>query len=405
MNNLLGYLRLQNHKTWLYFCVILGDRDIDLARNLNYLIKNRIDTRNGNLIRLVNHLQSDEMSSLNNNFKNLRSFYDRDQLKSIDDLIAMFEFKNNRFELTDSIQPTDFDRFILSVKDLKTCYLYSGVEDCTENNIFKLCQDNHILEQIYFCLNNQIVEYSRDIIKTDYAKNIIKKYIFNAKDFQANNSALSYLSTHNLNNSNEKDDLTLFYVSLAIWYQWLKQNNYNNKIEFSNPDDFLDSVLYNWIIISLKSGLNASKDQSALLMQDCFKQKEDYSEIIQLYGQIIENKLRDNYFIHDLKLVHRINEFQAAYFAVSIYSKLKQFMYDFLTPDQFFNGLFICSYLQENKKRDSTPFKLFTLLSENKTIQNVMQNIKKDFFARFDSINSPSNSDELSDLIKSIKIN
>ena len=67
--------------------------------------------------------------------------------------------------------------------------------------------------------------------------------------------------------------------------------------------------------------------------------------------------------------------------------------------------IFICSYLQENKKRDSTPFKLFTLLSENKTIQNVMQNIKKDFFARFDSINSPSNSDELSDLIKSIKIN
>ena len=94
MNNLLGYLRLQNHKTWLYFCVILGDRDIDLARNLNYLIKNRIDTRNGNLIRLVNHLQSDEMSSLNNNFKNLRSFYDRDQLKSIDDLIAMFEFNH-----------------------------------------------------------------------------------------------------------------------------------------------------------------------------------------------------------------------------------------------------------------------------------------------------------------------
>lgn len=73
LNNLLIYLGL-HYKTWLYFCVILGDKDVDLTLNLNYLKANQINTRNGQAIRLINHLREAEKSMLLNNFQYIRSF-------------------------------------------------------------------------------------------------------------------------------------------------------------------------------------------------------------------------------------------------------------------------------------------------------------------------------------------
>ena len=185
----------------------------------------------------------------------------------------------------------------------------------------------------------------------------------------------------------------------------MEQNNYNNKIEFNNPNDFVDSILYNWIIISLKSVANTT--QLGLLMQDLFKGNEDYSEIVSIYDHIIEDKSRDDYFSHDLKLVHRINEFQAVYFMLNIYSKLKQFNFEFLSPDCFLNGLFICRFLQENKEEGSNSNKIYILLTENKSIQSLFSKIRNDFNIKLNFIRPQmsSSTDELNHLIQSIKIN
>ncbi len=124
MENLLSCLKLSSYLTWFYFCVLLGDYDIGFDRNIGYFREKRINTRDG-FMNLINHLRQNESSMLSNNFSEIRySYRDRRLVEIIDDLLAFFKFENNSYKFIDSVSIDDFDRFIISTRDLKICCLF-----------------------------------------------------------------------------------------------------------------------------------------------------------------------------------------------------------------------------------------------------------------------------------------
>jgi hypothetical protein len=367
LKRLLSHLKLSSYLTWLYFCVLLGDYDIGFDRNIGYFREKRINTRDG-FMNLINHLRQNESSMLSNNFSEIRySYRDRRLVEKIDDLLALFKFKNDCYKFFDSDSIDDFDRFIISTRDLKICYLSCYVEDCNEKSIYQICKDTPILRGIYSDLSDSsVLEFSRLPITTSGRLLESIKYTSSKID----NLALNLLAELNEKNLKKDDDLSLLYVSLAIWYDWLTRNKYNNETTNISADMFLDSIIYNWIILMSKSNNNNNiANQSGDLKKDL--DEKDLCKISDLYEEIINdgnNTQSSAFFQTDLKLVHRLNEFQIAYYLLNVYNKLKKFNLKFLGPNEFLNCSFICKFIQlENKKS----FQLKSLLEENKSVQQV----------------------------------
>ena len=89
LENLLSCLKLSSYLTWFYFCVLFGDYDIGLDRNIGYFKQKRINTRDGNFINLIAYLRQNESSLLSNNFSEIRHLYrDRRLVKKIDDFVG-----------------------------------------------------------------------------------------------------------------------------------------------------------------------------------------------------------------------------------------------------------------------------------------------------------------------------
>jgi hypothetical protein len=211
LENLLSCLKLSSYLTWFYFCVLLGDYDIGLDRNIGYFREKRINTRDG-FMNLINHLRQNESSMLSNNFSEIRySYRDRRLVEKIDDLLALFKFENNSYKFIDSVSIDDFDRFIISTRDLKICYLSCYVEDCNEQSIYQICKDTPILRGIYSKLSDSsVLEFSRFPITT--SGTLIKSV--NYKPSKIDNLALNLLAELNEKNLKKDDDLSLLYVCI-----------------------------------------------------------------------------------------------------------------------------------------------------------------------------------------------
>ena len=110
-----------------------------------------------------------------------------------------------------------------------------------------------------------------------------------------------------------------------------------------------------------------------------------------------------------MKIVHRINEFQAGYYIISIYSRLLKYNFEYLGAQKFLNGLFVCRYIQESEKKDSNAYRMTSLIKNNNYIQATINAIRKDLNEIKNEIKaspaSPEKVDKLTDLIGSIKIN
>ena len=127
-------------------------------------------------------------------------------------------------------------------------------------------------------------------------------------------------------------------------------------------------------------------------------------------------------------MVHRLNEFQIAYYLLSVYNKLKKFSLKFLGPNEFLNCSFICKFIQESQLENKKSFQLKRLLEENKSVQQVFGEIFLNYFflkyilinilLLIDKIKNEINNiiitirrtnsvsvNELSDLVKKISIN
>ena len=144
MHNLIKYYGLQSLDCWLYFCVLLGDYDLELEYDKAYMRENDLN----NNFDLIKHLRK------SNKITSIRSHYNEKKLKIVDDFVGMFKFKVTDYTLhfsssKDSYLFDDMDRFLLSVGDLSTSWLICLVEDTDEETVFSICLHNGILEGVY----------------------------------------------------------------------------------------------------------------------------------------------------------------------------------------------------------------------------------------------------------------
>ena len=75
----------------------------------------------GNNLNIVTHLKRNQAYLMRTHFQDIRSSYNRMALSKIDALLDQLEFVNKEFKLINVAN--DFDRFVMSVNDLKSCYL------------------------------------------------------------------------------------------------------------------------------------------------------------------------------------------------------------------------------------------------------------------------------------------
>ena len=400
ISSLLNHLNLKSYQTWLYFCVLLGDNDIHLNRNERYFKDKKINIANGDFINLIHYLKQNETSLIQNNFGEIRSYFNELSLSKIDNLLRSFEFKDNSFKLIDSCN--DFDRFVMSIKDINICFLNCMVEDYNQNTVFEMCQENNILKELYSKITDlSVIEYSRLPIK-DPKDEIVKKTIHSKSQIE-NSLVLAYLNKLNETKTNLNDELTLFYTSLALWENWLENKilcNENKSFEI-----YVDALITNFILIMIKNAVVPGTERTGGLWRLLSTHSQDFSEIIDLYNRIIKGERKQGFFENDLKIVHRINEFQTAYFILNTYSRLLKLNFEFLGPEKFLNGLFVCRYIQKNEKNTNV-HKITTLIQRNICIQDAIKAIRKDLNEIKNEIKAlPENPDDLIDLIGSITIN
>ena len=152
LDKLMSFFHLESYKTWIYFCIILGNNDdIELRRNTAYLKEFNIDTRGGNLDHLIAHCKIEEKRLIDTNYNQIRATYvfKRDvALKKIDKLIELFEMKNTEYKFTDSINGiNDFTRLFETIKSLNCFHINCLVEDCDQDSVFQPSID--FLHSIY----------------------------------------------------------------------------------------------------------------------------------------------------------------------------------------------------------------------------------------------------------------
>jgi hypothetical protein len=94
MRNLLDYVGLKHHKSWLHFCVMCGEYDIGIDRNVAYCKLNEIDIKHGNLVPLLEHIKANEDLLVLTEFECLRRTYLPEILKKVDELLRMFCMEN-----------------------------------------------------------------------------------------------------------------------------------------------------------------------------------------------------------------------------------------------------------------------------------------------------------------------
>jgi len=392
-SQLIDYIGWQSFETWFWFCILLGDYDYGIPKNIKYFRDNNLIEKrtemNLNYMSIINYFIENEFLLCMSKYCEIKVTYNLDQKKKIFNLLRLFQFEDKNYNFINSVKIDDFERFILTTKDIKACFLLCAVEDTTECSVFDCCQKNQILREIYSSLQTTIIEYVRVPIQSSSCNVIFNKITFNPINFtQINNlAALKYLNK--LNETNElDDDLTLFYTSISIWYNWLNTNKYKNTIKNVTSDLFLNTIIYNWVIIKSKSNdviriTHKSDDLMKHLNKD---HEENYSELHDLYDLIIQNRNRDSFFKDDLKIVHRLNELQAIYYCLNIYSRIKKLNFIFLSPDEFFNGSFICNFIQTSHLKDSYSYKIKSFIQSHNSIQNVFENIKKDLNLCYHSI-------------------
>ncbi|CAF1031044.1 unnamed protein product [Brachionus calyciflorus] len=432
LKKLMDFFRLESHKTWIYFCILLGNNDdVELRRNSNYFKEFHIDTRGGNLEHLIAHCKLEEERLIKTNYTQIRNTYvfKRDvALKKIDKLIELFEMKNSDFNFFPSPHSNylidDFDRIFLTIKSLNCFHLNCLVEDCQESSVFQPSID--FLHSIYAILLaksekkfSQIDEFIRT--KTPSKDSLVDVSPITADMFNKvlkENKSFSFLSEieKRMKQFNIRDNLTILFISLVVWQNWLdkellKLSESENKLQKLKSENFLDAIIINFSILSLKLNSNLNCNLNDLTQESMVKEvvdkygKKDH-DILGIYEKIIKNIEIDvcveEYYELDLKLVHRFNEFQTIYYMIGAMCKLNEFKFELLEPNRFLNSYFCVNYIKslvmdENNNVENTEItKLEFMFKNNEVTKSLSLGLKNkiDFSRRI--INRSS----LKDLMK-----
>ena len=398
IHKMLDHLEI-DWKTWVYFCLICGDYDY-LPKNVNYLRKNYIDTRNG-YNNLLNHLKNRQNEFLTNNYKRIRDTYEPEMLKTIDELFQMFELKNNYEELNKSIidytNLNDFDRVLVGIKEMANVYMSCLIENCKEKSVFSLSVNNQLYNLIYFEMTQKrglehksIVEYQRMENPLSEANCIVENKV---KIVKINSEIFNYLKKRNdflTQDRSISDDTTLLFTALSICHKGMNSRN-----DGYSPELLIDAILTNLLIINLKKNLNNGINENGneivgfQNINELFKihwkdqDKEAINNLIELYDEmrkVNEKHNLNDYFNQDLQLIHRVNEFQALYFTLGILNKVS-FDFKFLSPSQFLNARFVCKFMVKDNHKS-----INEIISNTDALAKIKNELSSKFKSTFNDL-------------------
>lgn len=95
MKSLLDVVGLKSAKTWLYFCMLLGDYDKRLLRNSNCFSREIKWGASDSLLSFLNFLKKKEQNLMRNEYEQIVRSYAINFKEALNSKIDMFEFKVN----------------------------------------------------------------------------------------------------------------------------------------------------------------------------------------------------------------------------------------------------------------------------------------------------------------------
>lgn len=117
-SELIDYIGLQSYETWFWFCILLGDYDYGIPKNIKYF-------RDNNLIdymSIINYFIENEFLLCMSKYSEIKVTYNLDQKKKIFNLLRLFQFEDKQYKFINSVDEMkidDFERFILTTKDIE----------------------------------------------------------------------------------------------------------------------------------------------------------------------------------------------------------------------------------------------------------------------------------------------
>ncbi len=328
--------------------------DAELKRNTNYFRQFKIDTRLGQypFEHLVAHIRVEEKHLIETDYAQIKRSYCPQQEaaeKKINKLIELFEMRDSRFEFITPISKRvdDFDRLFLTLQHIKCVFFPCLVEDfANEKTAFAPTFD--LWRLVYLMLLEKQNKFEEIEIIEEFARarQPARDHLVNSRFIKVctlrdlnpfANKYIAYLRNQSL--ANEKSNsLNILLVSLVVWENWL--NSHLSMSNFPQLKEFVESVLVNFVVLRMKYSGLANGDPAL-------------REIVRIYDEFCfgfdsdSGVDMDKFFARDLKLVHRLNEFQAIYYTFGAVSKLLNASPgDFKSPHTFFNAYFITSLVQ-----------------------------------------------------------
>jgi hypothetical protein len=188
-------------------------------------------------------------------------------LNKIDCLIELFQMKNIDYKFLKSKGDflNDYDRLFSTVKKIKCDFIYCSIED-TKNEPSSFFPANKYLKILYslICQDdvkiNEIKQYSR--CKNPSANSLLRLNTLTREElFSHNNNEKFMVFLESVNKKmasvNAKDNLTLLYVSLLIWNEYLIAKTDCVPLTSSV---YVTSVICNLVLLVLKKALVLYKD-------------------------------------------------------------------------------------------------------------------------------------------------
>lgn len=190
-------------------------------------------------------------------------------MNKIDCLIELFQMKNVDYKF---LKPkgdflNDYDRLFSTVNKIKCDFIYCSIED-TKNEPSSFFPANKYLKILYslICQNdvkiNEIKQYSR--CKNPSTSSLLRLNTITREEiFSHNNNEKFMVFLESVNKKmasiNARDNLTLLYVSLLIWDEYLMTKVDSVPLTSSM---YVCSVIYNLVLLVLKKALALFKDSS-----------------------------------------------------------------------------------------------------------------------------------------------
>lgn len=421
LRNLLAYYRI-SFKTWIYFCILLGDYDFDLDKNIKFYKKYKLDLKTSVYHKVLDHFRYNEKKFHENGYRDIRSTYDSNHISKVDKIIDKLEFKVTKIEYLKSLNQNlnDFDRFANKIKQFMIVFFPILIENFNqEPSVFAGCFESYYLCYVLirdkFNTGNYITEYFRKKNPTQelqidkryikigtFEENYLYRFLKKQSDFSALNMQI--------------DNLSLFYTALCLITKFFK-----NKWSEYSTKRIRDALLTNLMLINFKIydyQLNEIFEESSNDIDVIFSYKlneEDQvqvSKLIEKYDQITfdKNVEINEYLNKEMEEVHFINQFQAFYHSVGLLNKLAGFNLIFLSPHRFLNGRFLVKFLREMTSIKTKSYEIEEMIEKMPSVLNFQNILKRKFDKFYQNLEmeeyeiKKEKSDDLSNMLEKIKI-